>query len=140
MHSTLVREIPGRGRCIIAGCDYSPGDLVLSEEPYAMVVDSTYADVACSYCCTLCSNGSMYALSATSQVRYCSEQCITDDHDIHSLEVPSISALEAAVVQGQGLDAMRLVFRIASWRKHEQQAKAGSHNESISDIIPLNGR
>lgn len=113
---------------------------MLSEEPYAMVVDSTYADVACSYCCTLCSNGSMYALSATSQVRYCSEQCITDDHDIHSLEVPSISALEAAVVQGQGLDAMRLVFRIASWRKHEQQANSASHNESISDTIPLNGR
>jgi hypothetical protein len=140
MHSTLVREIPGRGRSIIAGRQFLPGDLVLSEEPYAMVVSAAYADVACSYCCTLCSNGSMFALSATSQIRYCSEQCITDDHDIHSLEVASIAALEAAVVQGQGLDAMRLVFRAASWRKHEQTANSARHNESITDTIPLNGR
>lgn len=140
MPSTLVKEIPGRGRCIIAGCQYLPGDLVFLEEPYAMVVAAAYADVACSYCCTLCSNGSMFALSATSKVRYCSEQCITDDHDIHSLEVSSISALEAAVVQGQGLDAMRLVFRTASWRKHEQTANSTSVDDSTSSSIPLNGR
>ena len=106
------------------------------EEPYAMVVAATHAEIVCSYCCMLCDNGTMYALSSASTVRYCSVKCITDDHPVHQLESPTVTALEEAGVQGPGWDAMRLVFRIASCRKLQQTTKSVGKEEHF----PLNGR
>lgn len=136
MSSTVVRELVGRGRCVVADKSYSPGDLVILEEPYAMVVAATYAEVVCSYCCALCDNGTMYALSSASTVRYCSVKCITDDHPVHHLESPTVTALEETGVQGPGWDAMRLVFRIASYRKLQQSTKSMGTEVNV----PLNGR
>jgi hypothetical protein len=136
MPSTVIRELAGRGRCVVADRFYSPGDLVIVEEPYAMVVAATHAEIICSYCCTLCDNGTMYALSSDSTVRYCSVKCITDDHPVHQLESPTVTALVEAGVQGPGWDAMRLVFRIASYRKLQQKTKSFGKEE----LVPLNGR
>lgn len=136
MPATVIRELPGRGRCVVADRFYSPGDLVILEEPYAMVVAATHAEIACSYCCTICESGTMYALSSASMVRYCSVKCITDDHPVHQFESPTVTALEDAGVQGPGWDAMRLVFRIASYRKLQQTKKSVRKEEHV----PLNGR
>ena len=136
MPSTVIQELAGRGRCVVADRSYSPGDLVIVEEPYAMVVAATHAEVVCSYCCMLCDNGTMYALSSASTVRYCSVKCITDDHPVHQYESPTVTALEEAGVQGPGWDAMRLVFRIASNRKLQQTTKSVGKVEHV----PLNGR
>ena len=140
MTSNSIREIPGRGRCLVAERPFAPGDLVLSEEPYAMIIVAAYAEGICSYCCTLCANGTMYALSSTSEVRYCSVKCITKDHPLNSLEAPAIAALKEAGVQGQGMDAMRLVFRVACCNKQEQTVKNRDTVSSQVGIAPLIGR
>ena len=136
MASESICEIAGRGRCMVAGRPYQPGDLVLSEEPYAMIIARSFDSVCCSYCCKLCVNGTMYALSAESSVRYCSEGCITADYPVHSLESLAVTTLEGEEVQG-GKDAMRLVFRIASCRKKEAASSSGAINNTT---VPLNGR
>jgi hypothetical protein len=140
MTSNSIKEIPGRGRCTVAERSFAPGDLVFLEQPYAMIVVAAYAEGVCSYCCTLCANGTMYALSTTSEVRYCSVKCITNDHPLNSLEAPAIAALDEAGVQGPGVDAMRLVFRAASCNKKEQTVKSGNAASSYVGIAPLIGR
>ena len=140
MTSNSIKEIPGRGRCLVAERSFAPGDLVLIEEPYAMIVVAAYAEGVCSYCCTLCANGTMYALSSTSEVRYCSVKCITNDHPLNSLEAPAIIALEEAGVQGPGVEAMRLVFRVACCNKQEQTVKSRNTVSSQVGIAPLIGR
>jgi hypothetical protein len=139
MECNSISEIAGRGRCLLANRCYLPGDQVLTEEPYAMVVSEDYADVTCSYCCTLCAGGTMYALSADSSVRYCSEKCITADYPVLSLESSAVLAIEAAKVQGPGKDSMRLVLRIASIRKQDM-SRSSSRANVPSDPYPLNGR
>eukprot|EP00596_Hydrurales_sp_CCMP1899_P005157 CAMPEP_0119050410 /NCGR_PEP_ID=MMETSP1177-20130426/69792_1 /TAXON_ID=2985 /ORGANISM="Ochromonas sp, Strain CCMP1899" /LENGTH=705 /DNA_ID=CAMNT_0007028775 /DNA_START=178 /DNA_END=2298 /DNA_ORIENTATION=- len=111
-----------------------------------MVVSGMYAAVSCSYCGVICEGGTMYALSADSSVRYCSEKCITADYPVHSSESGSISALEKMGVEG-GMDSMRLVFRVACCRKNEESLISSKKvlsnipvKDGISQPIPLNGR
>lgn len=140
MESNLICEIAGRGRCVVSNRTYSPGDLVQCEEPYAMIVAESYATVACSYCCTLCIDGTMYALSSESSVRYCSEKCITADYPIHAHESQAVAALEKAQIQGRGKDSMRLLFRIACCRKSEELSSSLHSLTQNKVTLPLNGR
>ena len=140
MTTISVVEVEGRGRCVIAERSYKPGDLILSEEPYAMIIAESYAEIACSYCCVLCANGTMYALSSGSSVRYCSEKCITADYPVHSYECQSIAALEEAQVQGSGRDSIRLVFRAACCRKQEAASSSSKSVKPNNVTVPLSGR
>lgn len=135
----MIVQIAGRGRCVVANKSYKTGDLIFVEEPYAMVVTEEYAPIICSYCNITCVNGTMYALSSESNVRYCSEKCITADYPIHFLETTAIIELEKLGVDGSGLDSMRLVFRIAATRKHEQTALSSKIVKNVP-VYPLNGR
>ena len=137
MESSSIREITGRGRCVIANRRYEPGDLVQCEEPYAMIVTEAYATVACSYCCALCIYGTMYALSSDSPVRYCSEKCIAADYPIHAYESQAIAALEEAQIQGGGKNSMRLVFRVGCCRKSEEALNSLKPNNFT---VPVSGR
>jgi hypothetical protein len=103
-----------------------------------MVVAEAYAEVACSYCGVLCVNGTMYALSSESCIRYCSEKCITADYPVHSIETAPVAALKKLGVQGHGMDPMRLVFRIGCCRKLEQTALLSK--DTAAPSTPINGR
>ena len=39
----MITSLDGRGRGIVAERSYSPGDIVIVEEPYAFVVAERYA-------------------------------------------------------------------------------------------------
>lgn len=131
----MIKAIDGSGRGLVAKRAYRPGDLVLSEEPYAMVMAAPYAGVCCSYC-GLQTDQPMLALSPDDCVRYCSEKCITLDYPVHSLETSAIASLMATGVTGSGIDAMRLVIRIGALRKHE----AGSKTDCSRPEHVENGR
>jgi SET domain len=136
-----IAQIEGRGRCLVANRNYAAGEVVLVEEPYAMVVSEGFAEVCCSYCARICADQTMFALSSNDCVRYCSEACITADFQLHSAEVAPIEALLGTGVQGRGMDAMRLTLRIASVRKFEKPALSlGKLNVGGKPPLPLSGK
>eukprot|EP01041_Mallomonas_annulata_P004777 gene4777-9503_t len=107
-----------KGRHCIATSNFKKGDVILIEEPHAMVINNPYREVACGLCGTLCIDGRVYALSAEDSVRYCSEACITRDYPEHKIECGVLNRLSDLSIQN-GDSPCRLLVRIASLRKLE---------------------
>jgi hypothetical protein len=64
-----IKYSPERGRYAIALRDVTAGECILCEDPYAHVVTEPYMEVVCFYCCKLCVNSTIFALSATDPIR-----------------------------------------------------------------------
>lgn len=106
------------GRCYVATRPLACGEVVIEEEPYAMIILEPYRDVACCWCGTLCVGGKVLTLSAEDRYRYCSEACITNDYAVHQHEVQALKRLPET-----GSDPSALVVRVAATRKTEGEKK-----------------
>jgi SET domain len=102
------------GRCYVALRPLACGEVVIEEEPYAMVTRDPYREVACCWCATLCVGGKVLTLSSEDRYRYCSEACITNDYAVHQHELQALKRLQEA-----GTDPSALVVRVAATRKTE---------------------
>ena len=116
----MIRKVAGRGRCFIADRTFAPGDEIICEEPYAMVVTESLLEVCCSLCCKICVDQTMFTLNPTDTLRYCSEYCISKDYPIHSLEMEPLRKLLDIGVHGKGIDSLKLVIRIGATRSIEK--------------------
>jgi hypothetical protein len=128
-----VCSLPGRGRCVIASKDYHRGDVILMEEPYAMVIHH-YLQATCATCGTTPNSGQIFGISPDDPQRYCSQQCLTNDSRIHTAEAQAMKLSRELGVDG-GLDACNLLIRIAAVRKFES-----SSENSRPKSFPLLGR
>jgi hypothetical protein len=84
----------GRGRCLVATTAVARGEIILQEAPTALVVSSAFEEVVCGVCMQLCTDRPVFVLTSEDTVRYCSKECITADHPVHSKEMESFRLLK----------------------------------------------
>lgn len=85
-----VTTLKGKGRCLYTTKDFSPGDVIISQEPYVSVPNNSSIDSRCEVCFT---SGKLKKCSACHVVRYCGSTCQISDWKLHRLECHALSAL-----------------------------------------------
>ena len=134
-----VQHDATRGRYVCSNRAYKLGEVVLSEECFALVVRDAYGEVACAYCCRLCVGEPVVAIAADDPIRYCSASCAQSDYGVHAHEAKAVGLLPRLSVQGVDVramsDSLRIAIRLGAIRKH-----GGCSGCSGGRLHPLFGR
>ncbi|CAL5417352.1 unnamed protein product [Camellia sinensis] len=83
--------LPEKGRCLFSTRDFSPGDVILSEEPYVSVPNRVSVDSRCDWCLT---TSNLKRCSSCQVVWYCGSICQKSDWKLHRLECGALSKLD----------------------------------------------
>ncbi|XP_028088613.1 histone-lysine N-methyltransferase ASHR1 isoform X1 [Camellia sinensis] len=83
--------LPEKGRCLFSTRDFSPGDVILSEEPYVSVPNRVSVDSRCDWCLT---TSNLKRCSSCQVVWYCGSTCQKSDWKLHRLECGALSKLD----------------------------------------------
>ncbi|KAJ0789540.1 putative [histone H3]-lysine(4) N-trimethyltransferase chromatin remodeling SET family [Helianthus annuus] len=86
-----VSTLPDKGRCLFTTRDFSPGEIILSEEPYVSVPNKSSAESRCDWCFT---SSNIKRCSSCHVVWYCGSRCQKSDWKLHRLECQLLSQLE----------------------------------------------
>uniref|UniRef100_A0A5B7AL27 Putative histone-lysine N-methyltransferase ASHR1 isoform X1 n=1 Tax=Davidia involucrata TaxID=16924 RepID=A0A5B7AL27_DAVIN len=86
-----VSTLPEKGRCLVSTRDFSPGDVILSEEPYVSVPNKSSVDSRCDGCFT---SSNLKKCSACQVVWYCGSTCQKSDWKLHRLECQALLKLD----------------------------------------------
>ncbi|XP_052201557.1 histone-lysine N-methyltransferase ASHR1 isoform X2 [Diospyros lotus] len=92
-----VSTLPDKGRCLLTLRDFSPGNVILSEEPYVSVPNKASRDSRCDWC-FMTSN--LKKCSACHVVWYCGSTCqvipitATDNYNLVEALVSHMSELD----------------------------------------------
>ncbi|OMO50096.1 hypothetical protein COLO4_38232 [Corchorus olitorius] len=90
-----VSSDPMKGRCLIANKVFSPGDVIIREEPYACAPKrfTSTSDPVCQGCFKS-SKSNLHKCSACQVVWYCGIECQRFDWKMHKIECQAISRLD----------------------------------------------
>ncbi|KAF3788479.1 Histone-lysine N-methyltransferase [Nymphaea thermarum] len=105
-----------KGRCLIADRDFSPGEVVISQEPYASVVDTSCHGKTCDSCFS--SNNSLKKCSICKMVWYCGTSCQKAEWNLHQLECQALVSLSKEK-RKMLTPSIRLMVRILIRRKQQ---------------------
>ncbi|KAL7176463.1 hypothetical protein ACSBR2_029906 [Camellia fascicularis] len=83
--------LPEKGRCLFSTRDFSPGNVILSEEPYVSVPNRVSVDSRCDWCLT---TSNLKRCSSCQVVWYCGSTCQKSDWKLHRLECSALSKLD----------------------------------------------
>ncbi|XP_059631874.1 histone-lysine N-methyltransferase ASHR1 isoform X3 [Cornus florida] len=86
-----VSNLPEKGRCFFTTRDFSPGEVIVSEEPYVSVPNRTSVDLRCDGCFM---SSNLKKCSACQAVWYCGSTCQRSDWKLHRLECQALSKLD----------------------------------------------
>ncbi|KAI7753509.1 hypothetical protein M8C21_031973 [Ambrosia artemisiifolia] len=86
-----VSTLPDKGRCLFTTRDFSPGEIILSEEPYVSVPNKSSGESRCDWCFT---SSNIKRCSSCHVVWYCGSRCQKSDWKLHRLECQLLSQLE----------------------------------------------
>ncbi|PWA47292.1 SET domain group 37 [Artemisia annua] len=90
-YSLSISTLPDKGRCLFTGRDFSPGDIVFSQEPYVSVPNKTSVESRCDWCFT---SSNVKRCSSCLVVWYCGSRCQKSDWKLHRLECQLLAHLE----------------------------------------------
>ena len=100
-----------RGRHVVAEEDIYPGDVVLTEDPYAHILLTEYLDTHCHHCLSPLTL-TVTPCDSCSLVRFCSRACqITACSSYHRHECLVLNALLSCGVDKFGLLALRVLTK-----------------------------
>ncbi|KAJ4972812.1 hypothetical protein NE237_005986 [Protea cynaroides] len=85
-----VTTHPEKGRCIVSTTNFSPGDVIISQDPYASVPNNSSVDVKCDGCFT---SSNLKKCSACQAVWYCGSMCQKSEWKLHRLECQALARL-----------------------------------------------
>ncbi|XP_076910184.1 histone-lysine N-methyltransferase ASHR1-like [Bidens hawaiensis] len=86
-----VSTLPDKGRCLVTTRDFSPGEVILSEEPYVSVPNKSATESRCDWCFT---SSNIKRCSSCHVVWYCGSKCQKFDWKLHRLECQLLAQLE----------------------------------------------
>lgn len=86
-----VSSLPEKGRCLIAAKDFSPGEVIISQEPYVSVPSNTSRSSKCEVCF---GSDNVKKCSACHVVSYCGSACQKADWKLHRVECQALSNIE----------------------------------------------
>ncbi|KAA8538546.1 hypothetical protein F0562_028154 [Nyssa sinensis] len=108
-----VSTLPEKGRCLVSTRDFSPGDVILSEESYVSVPNKTSVDTRCDGCFT---SSNLKKCSACQVVWYCGSTCQKSDWKLHRLECQALSKLDKDKIKNL-TPSVRLMVKLYLRRK-----------------------
>uniref|UniRef100_A0A0A9FR37 MYND-type domain-containing protein n=1 Tax=Arundo donax TaxID=35708 RepID=A0A0A9FR37_ARUDO len=85
-----VASIPGKGRGLVAARSFFPGEVIISQEPYASTPNKISAGSSCDHCF---SSSSLKKCSVCRVAWYCSSACQKKEWKLHQLECQAMAAL-----------------------------------------------
>ncbi|CAB4266994.1 unnamed protein product [Prunus armeniaca] len=85
-----VSNVPEKGRCLFTSSDFSPGEVIISQEPYVSVPNNSSAESRCDACFE---SSNLKKCSACQVVYYCSNSCQKSEWKLHRLECEALSKL-----------------------------------------------
>ncbi|CAL5414457.1 unnamed protein product [Camellia sinensis] len=109
--------LPEKGRCLFSTRDFSPGDVILSEEPYVSVPNRVSVDSRCDWCLT---TSNLKRCSSCQVVWYCGSTCQKSDWKLHRLECGALSKLDKARKKSL-TSSIRLMVKLYLRRKLQSE-------------------
>ncbi|XP_058190033.1 histone-lysine N-methyltransferase ASHR1 isoform X1 [Rhododendron vialii] len=88
-----VSTLPDKGRCLFSIRNFSPGEVILNEEPFVSVPSRASVDSRCEWCF---STSNLKRCSACQVVLYCGSTCQKSDWKLHHLECGVLSKVDKA--------------------------------------------
>ncbi|XP_052201558.1 histone-lysine N-methyltransferase ASHR1 isoform X3 [Diospyros lotus] len=129
-----VSTLPDKGRCLLTLRDFSPGNVILSEEPYVSVPNKASRDSRCDWC-FMTSN--LKKCSACHVVWYCGSTCQMSDWKLHRLECRALSKLDKER-QKSLTPSIRLMVKLCIRRKLQiDKLACNAHTICDSELRPL---
>lgn len=136
--SILISKLNSlKGRIFISSKNYKYGEIILIEKSYCHIIPSKNSNTVCAVCGIIPSNNQIYGISIDDPIRYCSQECLLIDTNIHSNEIKALKLTKELGIDG-GNDPCLLLVRIAALRKLEKKDKKEKRLKSIN--LPLVGR
>ncbi|KAK4493190.1 hypothetical protein RD792_017953 [Penstemon davidsonii] len=119
-----VLTLPEKGRCLFTSRDFSPGEVIISENPYVSVPNKNKESPQwkCEWCFSL---ANLKKCSACHVVWYCSSKCQKSDWKLHRVECQALSKVDKERVKSL-TPSIRLMVKLYLRRKLENE-KVGSH-------------
>lgn len=108
-----VSSISGKGRALVATRDFSPGDVIICEEPYASAPNKVFGGSSCDGCFA---TSSLKKCSACRIACYCGNMCQKSDWKLHQLECKALAGL-SEVSRKMLTPTIRLIVRLIIRRR-----------------------
>lgn len=90
VHGLTVSSIAGKGRGLVTTKDFSPGDVIICQEPYASAPNKLLGGSSCDGCFA---TSSLRKCSACRVAWYCGNICQKSEWKLHQLECRALAAL-----------------------------------------------
>mmetsp|Transcript_47479 Transcript_47479/g.88417 ORF Transcript_47479/g.88417 Transcript_47479/m.88417 type:complete len:273 (+) Transcript_47479:24-842(+) len=90
-----------KGRCTKAARDFTPGQVLMQQQPYAYVLNAGVD--RCDFCCGKCpENDTLLRCASCKHLRYCSVECQKQAwNEWHSIECPVLTAIAVNESDGE---------------------------------------
>ncbi|KAK4490099.1 hypothetical protein RD792_000756 [Penstemon davidsonii] len=114
-----VLTLPEKGRCLFTSRDFSPGEVIISENPYVSVPNKNRESPQwkCEWCFSL---ANLKKCSACHVVWYCSSKCQKSDWKLHRVECQALSKVDKERVKSL-TPSIRLMVKLYLRRKLENE-------------------
>lgn len=114
-----VSTLPEKGRCLFTARDFSPGEVILSQEPYVCIPNKNSSGSSSK--CDWCFNSSnIKKCSACQVVWYCSSTCQKSDWQLHRLECQVLSKIDKDRIKSL-TPSIRLMVKLYLRRKLQSE-------------------
>ncbi|KAL8482070.1 hypothetical protein ACS0TY_028277 [Phlomoides rotata] len=115
----ITSSLPEKGRCLFTTREFSPGEVIISENPYVCVPNKNKESPQskCEWCF---SSTSLKKCSACHVVWYCSSKCQRSDWKLHSVECNILSKVDKGRLKSL-TPSIRLMVKLCMRRKLENE-------------------
>ncbi|XP_009764587.1 histone-lysine N-methyltransferase ASHR1 isoform X2 [Nicotiana sylvestris] len=110
-----VSPVPEKGRCLFTTRDFSPGEVIIWEEPYVSVPNKSSAK--CEWCFT---STNLKRCSACHVVYYCGNTCQKSDWKLHRVECKALSKVDKERIKSL-TPSVRLMVKLYLRRKLQDE-------------------
>ncbi|XP_042508779.1 histone-lysine N-methyltransferase ASHR1 isoform X2 [Macadamia integrifolia] len=142
-----VTTHPEKGRCLVSTRDFTPGDVIISQEPYVSVPNNSLVDVKCDGCFT---SSNLKKCSACQAVWYCGSMCqvipktAADNYNLVKALVSHISNIDEnqLVLYAQMANLVNLILQwpdinIKEIAENFSRLSCNAHTICDSELRPL---
>nr|XP_043607431.1 histone-lysine N-methyltransferase ASHR1 [Erigeron canadensis] len=116
-HQVSVSTLADKGRCLFTSRHFSPGEVILSEEPYVSVPNKTSVESRCEMCFI---SSNVKRCSSCRVVWYCGSKCQKSDWKLHRVECQLLSQLDKNRIRSL-TPSIRLMAKLYLRRKLQDE-------------------
>ncbi|KAJ1293970.1 hypothetical protein BS78_01G111000 [Paspalum vaginatum] len=129
-----VASVPGKGRGLVAARTFFPGEVILSQEPYASTPNKILVGSSCDHCFA---SGNLRKCSMCRVTWYCGSDCQKEEWKLHQLECRAMAALSEDRKK-MLTPTIRLMVRLVLRRKLQNEKaipSSGIDNYNLVDAL-----